>query len=68
MYKQGGDWKLKVLEGTQGTQSGSILRNVFDANRDTDYLRFEGKASITLDGFVMCNFIDKNGNGHWEHS
>ncbi len=54
----------KLLAATRGTQLGAIIRCAFDLERDAEP-RFEGKATVTSDGFVMCNFIDRNGDGHW---
>jgi hypothetical protein len=56
-------WKIRVINLTHGTQSGAILRYILGHSND-ECPRFEGKASITSDGFVMCNFVDKDGNRH----
>jgi hypothetical protein len=58
------DWKTRVLNGTHGTQSGAILRLAFGQN-DDQCPRYEGKASVTSDGYLMCNFVDKDGDLHW---
>ena len=52
-----------ALAAADGTQTGAILRCALGRNTDA-VPRFEGKASVTSDGFVMCNFIDRNGEGH----
>lgn len=56
-------WKIRVLNGTHGTQSGAILRYILGHSND-ECPRFAGKASVTSDGFVMCDFVDRDGNGH----
>ena len=57
------NWKTRVLNGTHGTQSGAILRNALGENTEA-CPRFEGGASATSDGFLMCDFVDKDGNEH----
>jgi hypothetical protein len=60
-------WKDKALAATNGSQFGAIIRCALglDAGLTTGP-RFVGNASVTSDGFVMCNFIDKN--GQFRHS
>lgn len=53
----------KALAATAGTQFGAIIRCAYDLERDA-CPRFVGKASITSDGFVMCSFVDRHGEGH----
>ena len=57
-------WKDKAIAESDGTQTGAILRCALDLNTDA-YPRFEGKATVTSDGFLMCNFVDRNGRGHY---
>ncbi len=54
----------KLLAATRGSQLGAIIRCALGVERDAEP-RFEGKATVTSDGFIMCNFIDRNGDGHW---
>jgi hypothetical protein len=54
----------RVLAATNGTQTGAILRCAFNKNGPGETPRFEGRASVTSDGFVMCNFVDAGGRGH----
>ena len=49
---------------THGTKTGTILRCIF-RHENVGTPRFEGRASVTSDGFVMANFIDSDGRGHW---
>ena len=56
-------WKDRALAATQGSQFGAILRCAMGVERDATP-RFEGKASITSDGYVMCDFVDRNGGAH----
>lgn len=55
-------WKDKALAATRGSQFGAIIRCALgrDAGQTTGP-RFVGKANITSDRFIMCNFIDSNG-------
>jgi hypothetical protein len=55
-------WQDKALASTRGTKFGAILRVAL--GQTTGFTRFVGKASITSDGFVMCDFVDKDGEGH----
>ena len=56
-------WQDLALAAADGTQTGAILRCAL--NRNTEAVpRFEGKASVTSDGFIMCSFVGRNGEGH----
>lgn len=55
-------WQDKAEAATRGTQLGAIIACTL--NREIDAPSFNGKASVTSDGFVMCNFTDKNGGNH----
>jgi hypothetical protein len=56
-------WKDKALAATRGSQFGAIIRCAL--GRDLEAVpRFVGKASVTSDGFIMCNFIDRDGDGY----
>lgn len=50
----------KILAVTQNGQFGAILRCALDVERDA-LPRFTGRAMVTSDGFVMCNFVDSSG-------
>jgi hypothetical protein len=54
--------KAKILNATDGSKTGAILRCALgEIAAPGENQRFVGKASITSDGFVMCDFIDSNG-------
>jgi hypothetical protein len=57
------DWKARAIAATRGTRFGAILACAMDIERDATP-RFVGKAAVTSDGFVMCSFVDRDGNGH----
>lgn len=57
-------WQDKILAATNGTQLGAIARCALGRNEPGQMPAFTGRASITSDGFVMCNFVDKEGRGH----
>lgn len=56
------DLKSKVLDATSGSQFGAILANVF--GEDIPAPCFVGKAIVTSDGYVQCNFTGKDGRQH----
>ena len=58
------DWRARALAATQGSRFGAILRCALNVERDA-IPRFEGAPSLTSDGFLLCNFVDRNGNLHW---
>lgn len=58
------DLKDKVLAATYGTKLGAILRCALDVERDAQP-RFVGKATVTSDGFIVCNFVDSDGEAHF---
>ena len=58
------DWKNKALAATEGSQFGAILRCALHENIPGRNPHFTGKAMVTSDGFVMCDFVDKNGDLH----
>ena len=53
----------RILEVTSDTRTGCILRAMFHDPRD--YLpRYDRKAIITSDGYLMCGYTDRHGNYH----
>ena len=55
-------WKDKALLATRGSQFGAIIECALGIGAgETTGPRFVGKASVTSDGFIMCDFIDRNG-------
>lgn len=56
-------WKNRVFTATKGSKFGAILRCAMGIDND-NYPKFSGKCSVTSDGFVMCNFLDRNGIFH----
>ena len=57
-------WQDKAIEETKGTQFGCILLAALGRGADSDGRRFDAKAQITSDGFVMCGFRDARGVHH----
>ena len=57
-------WQLDALAATKGTKFGAILRCAINRNIPEAFPQFSGKATITSDGFVMCNFTDADGRFH----
>jgi hypothetical protein len=58
------DWKDKAVAATRGTKTGAILRCALGVASEPGEAFFTGKASVTSDGFVMCNFTGVNGEHH----
>lgn len=55
--------KNKILRGcSTGGQLHAILACVLGEGIPAPH--YYGKASVTSDGFVMCSFVDRNGEGH----
>jgi hypothetical protein len=57
------DWKAKVYAATSASKLGAIIACALDVQRDA-VPRFEGKAVITSDGFLICNFVTRHGEHH----
>ncbi len=55
-------WKQRALASTVGSQFGAIVACALGEKVSAPC--FSGRPSITSDGFVMCNFTDRHGNGH----
>jgi hypothetical protein len=56
-------WQDRCLAVTRGTQFGAILLAAM--GRKTEYVpRFVGRAYLTSDGFLMCDFVDREGRYH----
>lgn len=53
------NWKDKALAATRGSQLGAIIACAI--GREQPVPCFHGKARITSDGFVMCDFTRFNG-------
>ena len=56
-------WKTRAIEATRGTQLGAIINCTLDRGK-RDYPRFVGKAVVTSDGFLQCNFVGVDGDQH----
>ena len=54
------DWKAKVFAATRGTKTGAIIDCALDVARDA-LPRFEGKAVVTSDGLLICDYVDRGG-------
>jgi hypothetical protein len=57
-------WHDRLLAATKGTQTGAIAKCVLNRNVAQGLRQYYGQASITSDGFVMCNFMDAQGQEH----
>lgn len=53
----------RLLAASKYSQLGAIIACAYGRDRDA-LPRFTGKAIMTSDDFIMCNFIDRNGIGH----
>ena len=58
-------WQYKCVQATRAHQSklGAILCSALGKNRG-HLPQFQGFATITSDGSVMCNFVDRHGVMH----
>src|ERR1700744_4954330 len=55
-------WKNKGLAAPRGTQFGAIIRCALGVDAgQTVGPRFVGKATKTSDGYVLCDFITRDG-------
>lgn len=54
--------KTKILAATNGTQLGAILRCALGMDVGALHQHFVGKANVTSDGFLMCDFVDRGGS------
>lgn len=57
-------WKEDLLDATDGTRTGAIARCALGRNTEHLCPRYTGKASITSDRYVMCDFVDRDGRFH----
>jgi hypothetical protein len=57
-------WVEKALAESAHTRTGAILRCALGLNNKNDFPRFMGKASVTSDGWLMCDFIGSSGQLH----
>jgi hypothetical protein len=55
-------WKERALAATRGSKFGAVVACALGEKIDAPC--FHGKAHVTSDSFVMCDFSDKNGRGH----
>ena len=56
------NWKERAIAATRGTQLGAIIACALGEKVEAPC--FNGKASITSDGFIMANFTGADGRGH----
>ena len=57
-------WQVRALAAAEGAKFGAILRCAINRNIPEAFPQFSGKATVTSDGFVMCNFTDADGRFH----
>lgn len=57
-------WQNRLLAATKGTQTGAIAKCVLERNLPKGRRQYLGTASITSDGFVMCDYVDAEGRMH----
>jgi hypothetical protein len=57
-------WQDRLLAATKGTQTGAIAKCVLGRNVDGGRRQYMGQALITSDGFVLCSFVDSEGQEH----
>jgi hypothetical protein len=53
-------WQRNALLATNGSHLGAILRCALGVERNV-IPRFNGRASLTSDGYLLCDFTDRNG-------
>ena len=58
------NWQAKALDATKGSLLGAVLRCAMKVERDA-LPRFEGQATLTSDGFLMCDFVDAEDMVHF---
>lgn len=56
-------WQDRALAATRQSKTGAILRCALKADND-GIPRYEGKASVTSDGFMICDFVNREGQRH----
>ena len=58
-------WQERALEATRGSQFGAILQCAIDLGVPGHPKRnapaFLNRATVTSDGFVCCDFVDRDG-------
>jgi hypothetical protein len=57
------NWERALYLATKGHRLGAMICCAFGWRRN-DIPRFEGKAMISSDGMVLCNFVTSNGQRH----
>lgn len=55
-------WQDKAIAATNGSHFGAVLACAL--GREIPAPHFNGKASVTSDGFVMCSFTGSDGRDH----
>jgi hypothetical protein len=59
------NWKDRALTAANGTQTGAILRAALGRNVKGATRQYGEHAVITSDGYVMADFVDQRGEGHF---
>lgn len=57
-------WRGTALRVTLGTRFGAILHAVWEQDMPPAGPEFLGKATVTSDGFVLCDYRDRQGRRH----
>jgi|GEM_PF-318315 len=56
------DWKKRAVSAAEGTRTGAIIACVL--GHEIEPPCFHGKAAVTADGFIMCDFTSGDGLRH----
>jgi hypothetical protein len=55
-------WQDRAMAATEGSRFGAIIASAL--GRQIPPPCFHGRATVTSDGFVICDFTDSDGNRH----
>jgi hypothetical protein len=57
------DWINDLRLATQGSHFGAVLTVAFHWPVAKGWPAFDGRATLSSDGFLLCNFTEANGSG-----